>query len=203
MRTAQRILRDASTIAVVGASPDKYDEAHWMPEQLQHFGWRIIPVDAGVTELFGERCYPRLADITTPVDIVDVFDTTEDATEIVREAIAIGATSVWLEPLHNHRANVSKARQLAAEAGVAYLEDQSTATERAIASMVRSDTRTEPELASTARDRQPATVNSDRRYVATTAALPRSACLAYEQPPTDAYEWRMADGGWREFTRPR
>jgi hypothetical protein len=115
------------------------------------------------------------------VDIVDVFDTTQNATEIVREAVAIGATSVWLEPLHNHRANVSEARQLAAEAGVDYLEDQSTATERAIASMVRRDMRSEPELAITVRHPEPATANSDRRHVGAMAALLRLARPPYEQ----------------------
>src|SRR5258706_661121 len=121
MRPTRDILRDASTMAVVGASPDKYNDAHWMPEQLQQFGWRIIPVNTRVTEIFGEHCYARLADIPAPVDSVDVFDTSEDPTQIVREAIGVGATSVWLEPQHEHPANSSQARQLAAAAGVDYL----------------------------------------------------------------------------------
>src|SRR5258706_15346431 len=140
MRTTRDILRDASTIAVVGASPDRHDDAHWKPKQMQQFGWRIIPVNTGADEILGEHSYPRLTDIPAPVDIVDVFDTPQDATQIVRDAIDIGAKSVWLEPHHDHPAHSPEARQLAAQAGVDYLEDRSAATERAIAGMVHRNT---------------------------------------------------------------
>ena len=136
MRTAREILQQASTIAVVGASPDKFSEAHWMPTQLQQFGWRVIPVNAHADLIFGERCYARLIDIHEPVDIVDIFDTPEDAAEIVREAIGIGAHAVWWEPHSPHAPRSDDARHIAAEAGVDYIENDGVAMQRAIGCMV-------------------------------------------------------------------
>lgn len=136
MRTAREILQEASTIAVVGASSDKLSEAHWMPTQLQQFGWRVIPVNTHADSIFGERCYARLIDIHEPVDIVDVFETVEDAPEIVREAIGIGAHAVWWEPHFDRPVHSEDARHLAAEAGVDYIEDDGVAMQRAIGCMV-------------------------------------------------------------------
>ncbi|MEV7227789.1 MULTISPECIES: CoA-binding protein [Polymorphospora] len=129
MRDALQILAEARVIAVVGASRDPHKPAHSVPLQMQRHGWRIIPVNpyAG-DELFGERVYASLADIPHPVDMVNVFRPAADALEVVREAIAIGAPSVWLQ-----LGIVSpEARRLAEEAGVDYVEDRCLAVERAV-----------------------------------------------------------------------
>lgn len=128
MRNPEQILEDVTTIAVVGASrhPDKPSYA--VPLQLQRHGWRIIPVNPNVSEIWGETCYPTLADIPVPVDLVNVFRPSDQATEVVRQAIAIGAKAVWLQ-----QGIVSaEGRQLALDAGLDYVEDQCTAVIRAI-----------------------------------------------------------------------
>ncbi len=128
MRNPEQILEDVTTIAVVGASrhPDKPSYA--VPLQLQRHGWRIIPVNPNVSEIWGETCYPTLADIPVPVDLVNVFRPSDQATEVVRQAVAIGAKAVWLQ-----QGIVSaEGRQLALDAGLDYVEDQCTAVIRAI-----------------------------------------------------------------------
>jgi len=52
-------------------------------------------VNPRYTEVLGERCYPSLAEIPHPVDLVDVFRRTEDVLPIARQAIAIGAKCLW------------------------------------------------------------------------------------------------------------
>ncbi len=34
-----------------------------MPLQMKRYGWRVIPVNPYADEIWGERCYPTLADI--------------------------------------------------------------------------------------------------------------------------------------------
>ncbi|MFI0796003.1 CoA-binding protein [Micromonospora rubida] len=133
MRTAQQILADSAVIAVVGASRDPSKAAHRVPAQMQRHGWRIIPVNPTVDELFGERAYASLADIPHPVDLVDVFRPARDAVEVVREAVAIGAPAVWLQ-----LGIVSpEARRIAEEAGIDYVEDRCLIVERAAAGLTR------------------------------------------------------------------
>ncbi|MFY1700301.1 CoA-binding protein [Micromonospora sp. WMMA1923] len=133
MRTAQQILADAAVIAVVGASRDPGKAAHRVPAEMQRYGWRIIPVNPSVDELFGEQAYASLADIPYPVDLVNVFRPATDAVEVVRAAVAIGAPAVWLQ-----LGIVSPpARQIAEEAGIDYVEDRCLIVERAAGGLTR------------------------------------------------------------------
>ena len=133
MRSAQQILAEAGVIAVVGASRDPRKPAHSVPLQMQRYGWRIIPVNPWADELFGERVYRSLAEIPHPVDLVDVFRPAEEAVEVVREAVAVGAPAVWLQ-----LGIVSaEARRIAEEAGLDYVEDRCLVVERAAAGLSR------------------------------------------------------------------
>jgi predicted CoA-binding protein len=133
MRDARRILQEASTIAVVGASRDRFKTAHSVPAQIQRFGWRIIPVNPFADRIFGEQAYRSLADIPGPVDLVNVFRPSADATDVVRQAIAIGAPAIWLQ-----LDIVSpEGRRLAEEAGIDYVEDTCIAVVRALGGLSR------------------------------------------------------------------
>lgn len=133
MRTPQQILADAAVIAVVGASRHPSKAAHSVPLQMQRHGWRVIPVNPYADELFGEKVYRSLADIPEPVDLVNVFRPAEDAVDVVREAVAIGAPAVWLQL----DITSAEARRIATEAGMAYVEDRCIAVERAAGGLSR------------------------------------------------------------------
>ena len=47
--------------------------------------------------MFGERVRTSLAEIDEPVDVVDVFRPSDEAPEIARQAIALGARVLWLQ----------------------------------------------------------------------------------------------------------
>ena len=93
--TLRRILRDCRTIAVVGLSAEWHRPSYFAARYLQQHGYRIIPVNPRYAEVLGERCYPSLADIPHPVDMVDVFRRTEDVVPIAEQAITIGAHCLW------------------------------------------------------------------------------------------------------------
>jgi hypothetical protein len=93
------ILTSVRTIAIVGASPRRERPSHGVMAYLQRRGYRTIPLNpnaAGIT-INGERVYTRFADISEPIDMVDIFRRTEFAGNVVDEAIAAGAKVVWMQ----------------------------------------------------------------------------------------------------------
>lgn len=133
MRSPKQILAEATTIAVVGASRHEEKSAYAVPLQLKLHGWTVIPVNPYADRIWGERCYPTLADVGVPIDLVNVFRPSEQAADVVRQAIAVGAKAVWLQ-----QGIVSaQGRRLAAEAGIDYVEDFCIAVERAIDQLSR------------------------------------------------------------------
>jgi predicted CoA-binding protein len=133
VRSAQQILAEANVIAVVGASRDPSKSAHSVPRQLLRHGWRIIPVNPFVDEIFGIKTVPTLADIDEPIDLVNIFRPSQDALDVVRQAIEIKAPAVWLQTgIVN-----AEARRLAEEAGIDYVEDRCIAVERAAAQLTK------------------------------------------------------------------
>jgi predicted CoA-binding protein len=128
VRSAKEILEQARTIAVVGASRDPYKVAHTVPRQILRHGWEIIPVNPHMDELWGVACYPTLADIPDPVDLVNVFRPAADAPDVARQAVAIGAKALWLQ----QDIVSAEARAIAEAAGLDYVEDQCIAVVRAV-----------------------------------------------------------------------
>jgi predicted CoA-binding protein len=131
VRTAEQILRDSTTIAVVGASRHKGKEAHAVPLQMLRHGWRVIPVNPFADEIWGQKCYRTLADIPVPVDLVNVFRPSDDTPEVAKQAAEIHAKALWLQQGIAH----AESRRIAEEAGIDYVEDHCIAVERALRSL--------------------------------------------------------------------
>lgn len=93
----RRLLTEAKTVAVVGASSSPDKSSHGIMRRLQSVGYRVIPVNPTETEVLGEKAFARLEDIPQPVDIVDVFRRAEDTPPIANSAVAIGAKALWLQ----------------------------------------------------------------------------------------------------------
>jgi uncharacterized protein len=92
-----RVFAETKTIAVVGASAGPSKPAHQIPRYLQRQGYRILPVNPRGGELLGEAVARSLAEVDRPVDVVEVFRPAEEAPQIAREAIAVGAKVLWLQ----------------------------------------------------------------------------------------------------------
>lgn len=95
LSTLHRILRTQGTIAVVGLSADWFRPSYFAAKYMLDHGYRVIPVNPKYPEILGQKAYASLKDIPEPVDVVDVFRKTDDVLPIAREAIAIGARTLW------------------------------------------------------------------------------------------------------------
>ncbi|HEX4889118.1 MAG TPA: CoA-binding protein [Alphaproteobacteria bacterium] len=102
-----KILKATKTIAVVGGSPERNRPSYSVMQFLQKRGFRIVPVNpraAGET-ILGEKVYASLADIPFPIDMVDIFRTSDAAGQVSDEAIAVKAKFVWMQlGVHNDAA---------------------------------------------------------------------------------------------------
>jgi uncharacterized protein len=116
----ERILTSYDTITVVGASRAGHKAAHSVPAHMQRHGWRIIPVNPHADKILGEQAYRRLADVPGQVGLVEVFRPSEQTPDIARQAVAAGATALWLQ-LGIASAG---ARSIAEDAGLLYVEDR-------------------------------------------------------------------------------
>ena len=116
----ERILTTYDTITVVGASNASQKAAHYVPEYMQQHGWRIIPVNPHADKILREPAYRTLADVPEPVGLVNLFRPSEVTPGFAREAVAAGASALWLQL---HIAS-EEARAIAEEAGLLYVEDR-------------------------------------------------------------------------------
>jgi len=122
----ERILTTYAVITVVGASAHSDKPAHGVPAIMQRYGWRIIPVNPRGGELLGEPAYPTIAQVPEPVGFVDVFRPSPQTPEIARQAVAAGATALWLQL----GIASAEARAIAAAAGLLYVENRCLAIEQ-------------------------------------------------------------------------
>ena len=93
----RHILDTNRTIAVVGLSAKWHRPSFFAAKYMQGHGYRIIPVNPNYDEILGQTCYPSLADIPEPVDIVDLFQRAEVAPDYAAQAVAIKARVLWLQ----------------------------------------------------------------------------------------------------------
>ena len=95
--TIQRVIHSARTIAIVGLSSNHLRASHFVGFYLKRHGYRVIPVNPRESEIFGEKSFGSLADVSVPVDIVNVFRAPSALPGIATDAVAIGAKCLWCQ----------------------------------------------------------------------------------------------------------
>lgn len=95
---AHDILDSYKTWAVVGCSDDPARPSHGVATFLKERGYRVICVNPNHDSCIeGAPCFPDLASIDEPVDVVDIFRRSDAVAPHVEEAIEIGAKAVWMQ----------------------------------------------------------------------------------------------------------
>ena len=126
------ILSKPATVAVVGCSDNPARDSRKIAKLLKAHGFKVIPVNPqldadALRAALGEKCYPDLASIPEPIEIVDVFRRSEFVPQIVEEAIAKGARILWCQLGVIHLDSAHRAQQ----AGMTVIMDRCPAIEYA------------------------------------------------------------------------
>jgi len=125
--TIQRVLHNATTIAVVGLSGNELRASNFVGYYLKRHGYRVIPVNPRESEILGEPCYASLRDIPAPVDVVNVFRAPDALPGIARDAVAIHAGALWCQ----FGVINSEGAQIAEDGGVTVIMDRCLKVEHA------------------------------------------------------------------------
>ena len=136
MQEIETILKNSKTIAMIGVSSlkEKEDRTNLkrkpstiVMKYMQEFGYKVIPVNPFVVGeiIHGEKVVAKLSDINEKIDIVNVFRPSNEAVEIVNEALKIKAKVLWLQL----NIKSTAAKKFAETNDMIYIEDKCTKIE--------------------------------------------------------------------------
>jgi predicted CoA-binding protein len=124
----RELLAGRPRIALVGASANPGRPAFGVMESLLAIGYDVVPVNPGAGEVQGLTCYPTVeaaVRATGPIALVDVFRRASACEETARDAVAAGASCLWLQlGIANEAAG-----RIAHEAGLGVVMDRCTLIE--------------------------------------------------------------------------
>lgn len=98
-----RVLTENRVIAVVGFHHDPMKPAHYVPEYLYRQGYTIIPVNPALAargeSFFGHKAVSTLTEITTPVDIVEIFRRSDRVRDHLADILSMSPLPrvVWMQ----------------------------------------------------------------------------------------------------------
>ena len=127
----KKILTTSKTIAMVGVSSLKKKEnpnfikrrpSIIVMKYLQEFGYRVIPVNPSSAgkKIYGETVVAKLENVTIPIDMVNVFRPSKEATMIAKQTVEIGAKVLWLQ----YGIQNQEAQKIAKSAKVTYIANR-------------------------------------------------------------------------------
>ena len=127
----KKILENSKTIAMVGVSSEKKGEdprnlkrkpANVVMKYMQDFGYKVIPVNpfAEGEVINGEKVVKSLEKISEKIDIVDIFRPSKEAPVFAKDAVKIGAKTLWLQyGIHN-----DEAKKISENSNIKYVSDK-------------------------------------------------------------------------------
>ena len=127
MLNTKTILSKYKNIALIGASKDLNKTSTIVMKFLQSKGYKVYPVNPTIKGevILGELVFGNISEITSPVDIINVFRPSNEAVEIVNEAVKLKAKVLWLQLNIRNPA----AKKIAEINDMIYIEDKCTKIE--------------------------------------------------------------------------
>lgn len=95
----KKILKEVTTIAVVGASAKKEKDSFKVMQSLIENDYRVFPVNPNEEGnlILGQHCYKDLCSIDETIDMVDIFRTSDAIMGITKQSIEIKAKVLWTQ----------------------------------------------------------------------------------------------------------
>ena len=127
----REILKNSETIAIIGISSEKKGEdpknlkrkpANIVMKYMQDFGYKVIPVNpfAKGEVINGEIVVESLDNISEKIDIVDVFRPSKETPGFAKDAVKLGAKTLWLQ----YGIQNEEAKKISEEANMIYIENK-------------------------------------------------------------------------------
>tara|TARA_B100001121_G_scaffold252806_1_gene229379 strand:+ start:1268 stop:1669 length:402 start_codon:yes stop_codon:yes gene_type:complete len=127
MKNIKEILSKYKNIALVGASKDLTKTSSIVMKYLQKSGFKVFPVNPSMKgqEILGEKVFASISEIESPVEIIDVFRPSNEAIDIAKEAVKVGAKVLWLQlDIKNE-----EAKKIVESNNILYVENKCTKLE--------------------------------------------------------------------------
>ena len=127
MNDIKEILSKYKSIAMIGVSNDPTKASTIVMKYMQKYGYKVYPVNPSAKgqKILGEEVFSRITEIKEPIDIVDVFRPSNEALEIAKDTVKIGAKVLWLQLGIKSDA----ARSIVEEKNIDYVENKCTKME--------------------------------------------------------------------------
>ncbi|MCE5285058.1 MAG: CoA-binding protein [Pelosinus sp.] len=84
--------------AVVGATAHKEKFGYKIFKVMTEAGFEVYPVNPGLDEVQGKKCYAKLADLPVLPEAVNIVVPPRVGTEVVRQCAELGIKKIWLQP---------------------------------------------------------------------------------------------------------
>ena len=93
------ILKNISSIALIGASPNPQRDSYKVMKFLISKGYEVFPVNPNHADnkILGKKCFSNLKEINQKIDMVDIFRSKEFVMEITQDAIKKGVEVIWTQ----------------------------------------------------------------------------------------------------------
>ena len=127
MINTKEILNKYKRVALVGASKDLNKTSSVVMKYLQDHGYKVYPVNPSIKgeKLLGETVFGKISEIDDNVEIVDVFRPSDEAVQIAKETVKIGAKVLWLQL----DIKSEEAKKIAETNNILYIENKCTKIE--------------------------------------------------------------------------
>ena len=111
-------MKQAETVAILGASPKPDRYAYKAFQMLQDYGHRPIPVNPAFADILGEKCYPNVSAAPKPIDTVTLYLAEARSNPLIDEIIAIKPRRIIMNPGAENQMLAQKAE----DAGIEVIE---------------------------------------------------------------------------------
>ena len=93
------ILKNISSIALIGASPNPQRDSYKVMKFLISKGYEVFPVNPNHADnkILGKKCFSNLKEINQKIDMVDIFRSKEFVMEITQDAIKKDVEVIWTQ----------------------------------------------------------------------------------------------------------
>ncbi|MDP8289643.1 MAG: CoA-binding protein [Candidatus Susulua stagnicola] len=86
------------SFAVAGSFRNETKVAWRIFKTLQEKGHEVFPVNPGVSEVEGVKCYPSVKDISSNIDVMNIVTPPKVTEDIIKDCKELNINRIWIQP---------------------------------------------------------------------------------------------------------